>query len=150
MMTTFILLALTGLPLKFHDWSVSQWWVGVWGGIENTRRIHHFAAWVMAADCLYHLLYVGYSTSVLKRPFPVKMIPSVKDFVDFYQEMAYFLGLSREKPKYDRFGWKEKFDYWAIFWEMPIMGISGFILLYPVPGHQNTPRLGSAFVFGGS
>lgn len=132
MMTSFIALALTGLPLKFHDWSVSQWWIAVWGGIENTRRLHHLAGWVMAADCLYHLLYIGYSTFILKRPFPIKMVPSIKDFFDFAQEIAYFLGLSQKQPKFDRFAWKEKFDYWAIFWGMPIMGISGFIMLYPV------------------
>lgn len=132
MMTSFIVLALTGLPLKFHDWSVSQWWVGFWGGIENTRRIHHLAAWVMAADCLYHLLHIGYITLILKKPFPLQMIPSIKDFRDFLQEIAYFLGVSQEKPKFDHFSWKEKFDYWAIFWGMPIMGISGFIMLYPV------------------
>ena len=50
----------------------------------------------------------------------------------FLQELLYFAGLRQEKPKYDRFNWREKFDYWAIFWGMPIMVGSGFILMYPV------------------
>ena len=132
MLVTFTLLALTGLPLKFYDLAISQWWIEAWGGIEATRSIHHFAAWVMVFDCLYHIVYIGYSTLVLKRPFPTKMIPTPRDVRDFFQEMGYFLGLTRERPKFGRFNWREKFDYWAIFWGMPIIGISGFILMYPV------------------
>jgi len=129
---TFIVLALTGLPLKFHDWSVSQWWIEVWGGIETTRSIHRIAAYIMIADCIYHLLYVGYGTFVLKRPFPIKMVPSPRDFMNLFKEIQYFMGLTKEKPQFDRFNWREKFDYWAIFWGLPVIGISGFIMAYPV------------------
>ncbi len=132
LMTSFILLAVTGLPQKFHDWTISQWWVGVWGGIEAIRSVHHFAAWVIVIVCLYHLVYILYTTLILKRPFPVKMIPGGQDFVKFFQELGYFLGLRKERPQYDRFNWREKFDYWAIFWGMPIMAGSGFILMYPI------------------
>ncbi len=132
LMVSFIVLVLTGLPLKFHDWSISQWWVGVLGGIETTRLLHHFFAYTMVFCCLYHLIYIGYSTFVLKRALTVSIFPSPKDFRDFFQEMRYFLGLSKEKPKFDRFNWREKFDYWAIFWGMPIMAGSGFVLMYPV------------------
>ena len=132
LMVSFILLVVTGVPQKFHDWSISQWWIGVWGGIEAVRSVHHFAAWVMISVCVYHLLYLGYTTLILKRPFPIKMIPSSEDFTKFFQEMGYFLGLRKEKPKWDRFNWREKFDYWAIFWGMPVMAGSGLILMYPV------------------
>ncbi len=132
LMVSFILLGLTGVPLKFAGWAFSQWWIGVWGGIEVTRSVHHFAAWVIVIVCLYHLVYVAYSILILKRPFPVKMVPSGQDFVKFFQELGYFLGLRRKRPQYDRFNWREKFDYWAIFWGMPVMAGSGFILMYPV------------------
>ena len=129
---SFIVLVATGLPLKFHNAAVSQWWVGVWGGIEVTRSAHHFAAWVMVIVCLYHLVYIAYSVLVLKRPFPVKIIPVAQDFVKLYQELGYFVGLRKEIPAFDRFNWREKFDYWAIFWGIPVMAGSGFILMYPV------------------
>ena len=60
------------------------------------------------------------------------MIPMPQDFIKLFQELGYFLGLRKEKPRYDRFNWKEKFDYWAIFWGIPVMAGSGFILMYPV------------------
>lgn len=132
LMVSFIVLVLTGLPMKFSNLVVSQWWVGMWGGIEAVRSAHHFAAWMMVITCLYHLLYLIYTMAVLKRPFPVKMIPGRRDYIEYYEEMCYYLGLRKEKPSSDRFNWKEKFDYWAIFWGMPVMAGSGFILMYPV------------------
>ncbi len=132
LMVSFTVLVLTGLPLKFHQSAISQWWVGIWGGIEATRSAHHFAAWVMVIVCVYHLFYIAHSTLILKKPFPTKMLPGRQDLIKFFQEFAYFLGQRNEKPKFDRFNWREKFDYWAIFWGMPIMAGSGFILMYPV------------------
>jgi len=139
LMVSFILLVVTGVPQKFHNWAISQWWIGLWGGIEAARSVHHFAAWVMVSVCVYHLLYLGYTTLILRRPFPVKMFPSRQDYVGYYHEIAYFLGLRRERPKYDRFNWREKFDYWAIFWGMPIMAGSGFIMMYPVLATKYLP-----------
>ncbi len=132
LMVSFILLVVTGVPLKYAGSAISQWWIGMWGGIEATRSVHHFAAWVIVIVCLYHLVYIAYSTLVLKRPFPIKMIPSRQDFIKLFQELGYFVGLRKKRPRYDRFNWREKFDYWAIFWGMPIIAGSGFILMYPV------------------
>ncbi|MBI4188378.1 MAG: cytochrome b/b6 domain-containing protein [Chloroflexi bacterium] len=132
LMVSFILLVITGVPLKFNDWAISQWWIGSWGGLEATRSIHHFAAWVMVFVSVYHLGYLVYSIFILKKPFPVKMLPSYQDFIEFFQEVAYFLGLRKERPKFDRFNWREKVEYWAIFWGITAMAGSGFILMYPV------------------
>ena len=139
LMVSFILLVLTGMPMKFDTWAVSQWWIGVWGGLDVTRGVHHFAAWVMVSICLYHAIYLLVTVVVLKRPFPVKMIPQSRDFVNLYKELRYFVGLSRERPAYDRFNWREKFDYWAIFWGMPVMAGSGFILMFPVLATKYLP-----------
>lgn len=132
LVVSFVLLALTGLPLKFNELGISQWWIGVWGGVDTTRGIHQFAAWLMVADCVYHLGYLGVTTALLKRPLPVAMIPTVTDARNLFLEIRYFLGLTRERPQYGRFDWKAKFDYWAIFWGMPVMVLSGFIMTYPV------------------
>jgi formate dehydrogenase subunit gamma len=132
LMISFVILVLTGLPLKYNNLAISKWWVGVWGGIDVTRAAHHFAAWMMLTVCLYHIGYLFYTIVILKRPFPIKMIPGPQDAIQLVKEIGYYLGLRRDKPLVDRFNWKEKFDYWAIFWGMPVMFISGFILMYPV------------------
>ena len=129
---SFILVVLTGIPLKFHDWAFSKWWIGLWGGVDVTRTIHYIGAWMMVSVGVYHLFYIWYSTAVLKKPFPLKMIPTLKDAVNLFQELSYFVGLRKEMPETDRFNWKEKFDYWAIFWGIPVMAGSGFVLMFPV------------------
>jgi formate dehydrogenase subunit gamma len=132
LMLSFTLLVITGIPLKFHDWAISQAWIGLWGGVEVTRSIHYFGAWLMVAVGVYHVYYLWYSTAIAKKPFPIKMVPNLSDFVKLMQEIGYYIGLKKEMPKYDRFNWKEKFDYWALFWGVPVMAISGFILMFPV------------------
>ncbi|MBI2860514.1 MAG: cytochrome b/b6 domain-containing protein [Chloroflexi bacterium] len=132
MMISFIFLVLTGFPLKFSSAGISQWWVALWGGIEATRAVHYAAAWVMVASCLYHGGYLLYTVLVLKRPFPIRIFPTPRDARDFFLEIMYFTGLRKEGPHFDRFSWREKFDYWAIFWGIPIMAGSGFILMFPV------------------
>jgi formate dehydrogenase subunit gamma len=132
LMSSFLVLAFTGLPQKFPDWEVSQWLIGVWGGLDAARTIHRFAGLVMITDCLYHLGYVVYGTAVLKKPVPIWMIPTPKDLMDLFQDLQCWFGLSSEKPQFGRFSYREKFDYWAIFWGMPVMAISGLVLMFPV------------------
>jgi formate dehydrogenase subunit gamma len=127
---SFILLVITGFPQKFSSLGISKWWVTVWGGLNNVQTVHHYAAYVIVAVSLYHLGYI-FTNAVLKKHFPVDMIPSFQDAIKLIQEFAYFFGIRKERPEYGRFNWREKFDYWAIFWGMPVMAISGFILLFP-------------------
>jgi len=140
MMSSFLVLAFTGLPLKFSDSAVSQWWIGLWGGVESTRFAHRIAAFVMVGDCLYHILYLAYTTAVLKRPFPFQMLPSPLDLRSLLQDIRFYVGLTKTRAQYARFNYREKFDYWAIFWGMPVMAGSGFILMYPVLASQYLPN----------
>lgn len=139
MAISFTMLVITGLPMKFNNWPLSIWWSDVWGGVGNLRSAHHFFAWVMVLTCVYHLAYLVYTQLVMRKPFPVKMIPSAWDFITLFQEFKYFIGIRKERPDFDRFNWREKFDYWAIFWGMPVMAGSGFVLMYPVFVTQYLP-----------
>ena len=109
---------LTGLPLKFSEAGASQWWTALWGGIDVLRTTHRVAAWMMFAVCIYHIVYLLITILVLKRPFPIRIVPNRSDIDQLFGEIAYFLGIRKHRPKVDRFNWKEKFDYWAIFWGM--------------------------------
>ena len=131
MILTFVGLALSGLPMKFSTLDISRWWIEFWGGFEMMRTVHHLAAYGMVGLTVYHLLYIGISTWVVGRPFPLRMLPCLKDLKDAGNDIKYFVGANKEGAKYDRFNWKDKFDYWAIFWGMPIMVLSGFALLFP-------------------
>ncbi|MEK6705110.1 MAG: hypothetical protein AABZ06_04930, partial [Bdellovibrionota bacterium] len=55
-----------------------------------------------------------------------------QDFINLNQELLYFVGLRKERPQFDRFNCREKFDYWAVFWGTAIMVGTGFIYWFPV------------------
>jgi formate dehydrogenase subunit gamma len=139
MFSSFIVLAVTGLPIKYSGWAISQSWLGAMGGIGNARAIHHAAAWVMIADCVYHVIYLLVGLTILKRPFPTKMLPSLQDFRDLAHDIKYTVGLSKEPPKFDRFSYREKFDYWAVFWGILIMVGGGLVLMFPVAATKILP-----------
>jgi formate dehydrogenase subunit gamma len=132
MMSSFITLAVTGLPQKFSDLGVSQWVIARMGGVDTAREIHHIAAFVMLGVCSYHILYLATRVLVAGDLGPLRMIPSIKDFQDAANMFLYFLGVNKEKPRFGRFSYLEKFDYWAVFWGIAIIGGSGLILLFPV------------------
>jgi formate dehydrogenase subunit gamma len=139
MFSSFILLAITGLPMKFSDWGISQWWIGVWGGIDNLRTVHHAAAWIMIASAAYHLLYLLISITILKRPFPVDMIPRPQDVKDLFADFKYWVGITDEPPSFGRFSYREKFDYWAVGWGLLIMIGGGLVLMFPVAAAKILP-----------
>ncbi len=60
------------------------------------------------------------------------MIPGWKDARDWWDTSLYYFGARRTLPDYDRFNFREKFDYFAVFWGLPVMMLSGLILWFPV------------------
>lgn len=125
MIVTFITLAVTGLPLKYADSEISQAIVNLMGGWEMRAHIHHIAGFILGALGIFHVIM--YLVVDRKKK---KILPCRKDFKDFWQHIKSLFGKA-ERPKYDRFSWKEKFDYWAAFWGMVLMGITGLIMMYP-------------------
>ncbi len=134
MIGSFTTLALTGLPMRFPQVG----WLGaiyhVLGGLLVARWIHRGAALVMVGDGVLHLGYLF--TLLVKHRFRVleawPMIPSWKDAQDWWATSLYYFGLRRTLPDYDRFSFREKFDYFAVFWGLPVMMLSGLILWFPV------------------
>jgi len=139
MFSSFIMLAMTGLPMKFSDWDASQWWIGVWGGLDNMRTVHHGAAWVMMASAAYHAVYLLVSLFVLKRSFPTHMLPRFQDIKDLIRDVRYWVGLTDEPPKFGRFSYREKFDYWAVGWGLVMMMGGGLVLMFPVAAANILP-----------
>ena len=130
LLSSFIVLAITGIPRGFPDWLLMQWWTSVLGGMENLRIIHNIAAYVMCATAVYHFLYIGYGILV-KRKFPTAMMPNFKDFKDTIQTFRWIFGKDKHEPQYEHFTYGQKIDYWVIFWGLPVMVITGAIMMFP-------------------
>lgn len=162
---SFLILAATGLPLMYSwtDWG--RWLVEMHGGLGVTRFMHRVAAIVTFGYAGYHLFFVLRKAFVErdKSAFsgPTTMIPRWQDVVDMFQMFRWFLYLG-PKPKLDRFTYWEKFDYFAVFWGVPVIGLSGLMLWFPnfftmfLPGealniamiiHSEEALLATAFIF---
>lgn len=126
--TSVILLILTGLPMKFPDFYPSTILVNLFGGIEKTRILHRIAATLLVVFMFYHTLYTIFHREG-RRDF-ILLLPKFKDVQDVLQNIKYFLGLSNEKPRFGRFSYIEKFDYWAVYWGCVIMIGSGALMWF--------------------
>jgi cytochrome b subunit of formate dehydrogenase len=131
---SFLVLALTGLPLKFHfaDWATHL--TEFLGGVAFTRILHRCAALVTFGYAVIHLGYL-FQRIFFKKDFALlwgwrSLVPRPKDGVDFWNNLRYFLYLGR-RPRLDRWTYWEKFDYLAVFWGILIIGFSGLVLWFP-------------------
>lgn len=139
MFTSFIALAITGLPIKYNNAGWAKLITAMFGGFDNMFAVHLGAAVVMLASSVYHLVYLIIYPIVTKKV-SLAALPSPKDVKDLFQNIRYFLGLTSEPPKFDRYSYKEKFDYWAVFWGMVIMGGSGLMMWFPEISTRYFPR----------
>ena len=144
LMATFLGLALTGLPLRFSSaiWAVR--FAHVVGGLAAILFFHKLCAVTLTIVFLVHVGDVLHRGLVKKEKGmfwgPNSFVPRPRDFRDFYSHLKWFLWLG-PKPKFDHFAYWEKFDYWAVFWGMVVIGMSGYAMWFApffgrhIPGH---------------
>lgn len=129
-MTLFLLLAGTGLPQEFWQQSWARWSILAMGGIERVRWIHRYAGIVFSALVVWHLgtalIQVG------RRKMKASMVPARKDFLDAIVMMRYYLRLADQPPRFDRFDYRQKFEYWGLVVGSLIMIVTGYMLYFPV------------------
>src|SRR5205814_7910124 len=101
------------------------------GSNEFVRRIiHRVAAIIMITVGVYHLAYLAISKD--GRRWVKDMFPRLKDAQDVLGNFAYYLGVSKQKPKIARFGYAEKAEYWAVIWGTFIMGLTGLMIWFKI------------------
>ncbi|MGA6993208.1 MAG: cytochrome b/b6 domain-containing protein [Candidatus Deferrimicrobiaceae bacterium] len=128
MFTSVILLIITGMPIKFPDFVLSRYLVALWGGFHNSTIVHRIGASMLIYFMVHHLFYTVLSRRG-RRDF-VLLIPTPKDARDAAQNIRHFLGKTPDKPRFGRFSYIEKFDYWAVYWGCVIMIGSGLFLWF--------------------
>jgi cytochrome b subunit of formate dehydrogenase len=178
--TSFLLLVVTGMPLKFYytDWAKVIF--SILGGPETARMLHRFGAII---TFLYFALHLGslvgraWRNKVrLRNPETVRleplrffrflfgpdsMVPTWQDAKDLIDHNKWFFGKG-PKPQFDRWTYWEKFDYFAVFWGVAIIGLSGLVMWFPeiatrfLPGwainialilHSDEALLAAGFIF---
>ncbi len=130
LLSSFTLLAFTGLLQSFSDSPFVATIINFLGGIEGLRTIHRLAAIALIAVSIYHLWQI-LETWFVKRQRGA-MWPQIKDFKDLVQMIRYNLDKAPEPPKFDRFSIEEKIEYWALLWGQVLMIVTGIIMWFPL------------------
>ena len=167
MVTSFLTLALTGMSLKF---SYTPWAAMLsrrLGGFQTAGFIHRTAAVLMFGTFIAHLVNLHRSRQRSGKTWkefifgPGSMVPMKEDLLEFIATMKWFINLG-PRPRYGRWTYWEKFDYFAVFWGIVVIGSTGLTLWFPVfftrfvPGwvinvativHSDEALLATGFIF---
>ena len=126
----FGLLLLTGMPQKWPYADASRWVIGHLGGVFVARWLHRAAGIVFSVLLGVHLVIaIG---GVLTRRVGPTMLFSRKDFQDAIDYLRYCVGWAEASPRFGRYDYRQKFEYWGLVFGALIMAVSGFILYFPI------------------
>jgi cytochrome b subunit of formate dehydrogenase len=163
---SFFLLVITGLPLRFSCAFWSEALIRLMGGVEVAGLLHRIGAVITFIYFGGHLAYLAWTFARAedRRSLlwgPDSMVPQPRDVKDFWDQIRWFFGLG-PRPSFGRWSYMEKFDYFAVFWGVAIIGSSGLLLWFPeffagfLPGwifnvaiivHADEALLAACFIF---
>ncbi len=147
LLVTFITCVLTGMPLKYYYYPWAETLLGFFGGVSGAAIVHRISGVIMVCLFIYHIFYIYKQLNryyirpaktvgefsfkgLLKYIYLSPVFPRYKDLIDMKDMMKYYLFLSNKPPRHERFYWREKLDYLAVFWGINVLGITGAILWY--------------------
>lgn len=133
---SFIMLALTGMMLKFADMQWAKFLVKFFGGVQGAGVIHRIGAVITFGYFGYHIYSLFKQKRESGKSFktfffgPESLWFSKQDIKDFIASIKWFIGKGL-RPQYGRWTYWEKFDYFAVFWGVAVIGFSGLMLWFP-------------------
>lgn len=143
---SFLGLVGSGMPLRYNQAAWAVWISHRVGGFRVMGFFHRTFALLLTLCFLLHLGQVASRLWIKKEKGilwgPDSLVPQPKDLSDFFSHLKWFLGFG-PRPAFDRFTYWEKFDYWAVFWGMLIIGSSGYVLWF----HGTFSRLLPGWIF---
>lgn len=129
MWVSFVVLVITGFMAKLpHEW------VNLWFGqhaktlYEIRAYVHRVFGWVLAFVTVWHVYYIAF-TKEGRNTFKA-LLPVPKDFRDMKDNILFLLGKRDERPKFDRFDYREKMEYIFGALGTVIITITGMILFF--------------------
>jgi formate dehydrogenase subunit gamma len=129
-MSLFIVLSVTGLPQKYFDAGWARWMIDVMGGIDRIRWFHRAAGLSFTAITAFHLMVaIG---AVASGRSPLSIVPNRKDFTDALQTLGYYLGRVDAPARFDRFDYRQKFEYWGLVLGAVVVISTGLVLYFPI------------------
>jgi cytochrome b subunit of formate dehydrogenase len=134
---SFFTLVYTGFALKFPESILFRWMARLEGAYAWRSVVHRIAAVVMVVVSLAH---VGYLLTRRGRKLVADLFPRLQDARDLVTQMLYLTGLRREPARFDRFGYIEKAEYWALIWGTVVMTVTGGLLWFNNSSMRELPK----------
>lgn len=128
LMFSFTLLVITGLPVRYSNSPVSAMIIKMLGGFTARAVLHRVGAVMLIALAIYHVVHTALSREG-RYEFRA-LLPRWKDFTDLFQMLKFFFMFAQSKPKFDRYNYIEKFEYFAVGWGTVVMILTGLILWF--------------------
>jgi cytochrome b subunit of formate dehydrogenase len=129
LIVSFTTLVITGFMLRYPE---ADWVLLIRRLSEHVFILrgvfHRIAAVVMVAAGLYHLYYISFT--VRGRQLLYDLLPRLQDARDAAAVMKYNLRLSNQKPRFGRFSYIEKSEYWALIWGTVVMAATGVMMWF--------------------
>ena len=138
LMASFTLLALTGLPQRYSDADWARGLIFLMGGLDMVRLVHHLSGIMLLFQGLYHIIESVWEF-LLAGPRSSAMWPRGQDLKDAFGQVAHLTGIRGEKPRFGRYDFRHKIEYWSVVWGTLVMGVTGLILLFPVVATSYLP-----------
>jgi formate dehydrogenase subunit gamma len=126
----FGLLVVTGMPQKWPYLDASRWVIDALGGLQAVRWLHRMSGLLFSALLVAHLAVA--ITGFLTRRVGPSMLLSRQDFRDAWENLRYYAGYRDGPPKFGRYDYRQKFEYWGLLFGGAIMVGSGLILYVPI------------------
>ena len=128
LLSSFITLALTGIALLIADTTVGHFIIMLCGGMSGRAIVHRVAAAVLIGNTLFQGIWLA-STKPGRQNL-ARLLPGPSDLRDLWQTALLFLNFSRHRPSFGRYGFAEKFEFWALVWGTCVMSLTGLLLVY--------------------
>jgi cytochrome b subunit of formate dehydrogenase len=135
--TSFLGLASTGMILKFSYAGWASLGARLLGGFEAAGWIHRVCASLTFAYFTAHLWDVRRRRKESGKTWwqyitgPESMLLNKRDWREFVGSIKWFVGKG-PRPEYGRWTYWEKFDYFAVFWGVAVIGGTGMMLWWPM------------------
>jgi cytochrome b subunit of formate dehydrogenase len=128
LMLTFVVLVISGFALRFAQSWLTRLFFGWEGGFEVRGQVHRFAAVAFMVTVVWHVVYAAGHTR--GRNFIKDMFPTWRDAAQVWRRMMHAVGRRKNAPRFARFSYAEKAEYWALVWGSAIMIVTGLMLWF--------------------
>ena len=136
---SFVVLSVTGFALRYPE----SWWARLIffdnNAFDLRSEIHRGAGLVLVAVTLVNALYIVLTKSGRQELWALTV--KWKDVKDLFHNLAFIIGLRKDEPKFDRYGYSEKLEYWGLWWGSLLMAVTGFCMWFANDFLQRFPKI---------